>query len=113
MCVLFQIFFSSNSISTSLSLRQLKCCGFWNHVDWKVASWVRRYPTQQIPASCCINPYQLTNLATCTNGNLINNFYQDGCEAKLGNWYWIIGGVALFVLLLQVGGVGSGTGLYP
>lgn len=86
------------------------CCGYNNYTDWKDnAVWNAANPGVEVPDSCCTRRIlttdgEIIDVEKCRQGDtaFIN---ADGCKTKLSNYVWVVGGVALGILLVELLGM--------
>ena len=59
----------------------------------------------KLPESCCTRNIlslngTITNRENCVRAT--SDFYKEGCESKLKAAYWVVGGVCLAILAIEV-----------
>ena len=85
---------------TRLNYLQVRCCGFN-----RSQNWVRFGPFEKlvngtlakVPVSCCADR---SMLKACLE--LEGNYFENGCESKIQSYFWVIGGVGIAVLVVEV-----------
>lgn len=84
----------------------VNCCGLKGYQDWQNKTWESRDPTNTailFPASCCVDA---GNFPTCNSQDSNTAlFHPTGCEQQFNTLIYIIGGVGLGILLLELIGM--------
>nr|CAB3267304.1 tetraspanin-18-like [Phallusia mammillata] len=83
-----------------------QCCGFNSPGDWRLNTAWTKQPNYTLPMSCCKRDLisitgNFTDLVGCKN-ETVGSFNNIGCEATLKTAYWIVGGVCLGVLAVEL-----------
>jgi len=84
----------------------VNCCGLKGFEDWSDKSWESREPTNPdilFPASCCVDPNDAPGCNSQSNNTTV--FHPTGCEQQFNQLIYIIGGVGLGILLLELFGM--------
>jgi len=84
----------------------VNCCGLKGYQDWQNKTWESNEPTNPsilFPASCCVDP---SNTPACNSQSSDDTlFHPTGCEQQFNQLIYIIGGVGLGILLLELFGM--------
>ncbi|CAK8672190.1 tetraspanin-18-like [Clavelina lepadiformis] len=85
------------------------CCGFDSPDNWGSSNWTKLNSAAEprpFPASCCVRDTlslsgTIRNETSCFN--MESGFYHTlGCESKFQQYFWVLGGVGIGILVVEL-----------
>lgn len=86
----------------------IPCCGFNDSLNWVAYGpypVLTQIPPQIVPASCCDTENDDSDLAAVALlqcQSLGQGVHAEGCETRLQSYFWVIGGVGIAILVIEL-----------